>query len=239
MFDEFDYSLDKDKNASTQKKLKKLALILSVIFVLFLFFYIVLNAYKFITHKPSIEDISLIKAETNEIKVPSDSKEKIEVDNIEISVYDVLDKQEDEVEIKKVEKVETAKKDLLDRIDIKERQTKDNKAVVIKSENKATIKEEIKTEDTEIISYVRAQIVALQTKDGVINYWQDKKNKHKELLSDKSYFIEKADLNERGVFYRLQVGGFKNTEEVEDFCKKYVTLTSNNKMDCIVVEVKR
>jgi len=35
--DEFDYSLERDQDETTQSKLKKLALMLSVIFVVFLF----------------------------------------------------------------------------------------------------------------------------------------------------------------------------------------------------------
>jgi len=228
MFDEFDYSLDKGQDKSSQLKLKKLALIISVIFVFFLFFYIVINAYKFVMYTPAIEDISLIKAETNEIKVLSDSREKMKVDNLDIQAYDALDKKDNKLEVKGATKNPSSKKDLLDRLGVQDSQIKDNKAFI----------QSAKKEEKKKVAYKRAQIAALQTKESAIRYWGEQQSKYNSFLSDKVYFIEEADLGVKGVFYRLQVGDFDTIDEVREFCNQYTKITNSNKVSCIVVEVK-
>jgi hypothetical protein len=238
MFDEFDYSLDKKHDKSTKRKLKKLSLILSVILVFFLFFYIVSNAYKFITKKPSLEDITLVKAKTNQIKILSESKEKMKVNNIEMDVYSVLDKKEEEIKIKGAKNTKTSDKDLIEKLDLPRRNLRPS-IKTTKKENGTEDKLNTNPKTQEIkTSYIRAQISALNSKEKAIKYWNERKNKFNDLFEDKKYFIEEADLGVKGKFYRLQVGNFNKVEDVRNFCDKYIKLTSNNKVDCIVINVK-
>jgi len=186
------------------------------------------NAYKFVTYRPAIEDVVLIKAETDKVKVLSDSREKMKVDNLDIMAYDALDKKNDKLEVKGTRKSSSPKKDLLDRLDIQSKHIKKNKASVKNTKKNIITK----------VSYKRAQIAALQTKKSALRYWEEKKDKYSKLLADKKYFVEEADLGSKGIFYRLQVGGFNTIEEVRSFCSSYIKVTNSNKVDCIVVEVK-
>jgi hypothetical protein len=225
MLDEFDYSLDKEGEKTAKFKLKKLALIISAFFVSLLFLYIIFNAYRFATYRPSVTEVKLIKATAKEIKVLSDSKQKMRVDNIDIKVYDVLNKDGGSLNVAGVKKPIPMEKVILDKVA--------NDSTTETKNDKSNVKKEVSE-----VAYVRAQIAAVQSRQNATKYWEERKAKYNELLGNKVFFIEEAKLGGKGTFYRLQVGDFKTIEEVRAFCKRYVEVTNGNKIDCIAIEVK-
>ena len=78
--------------------------------------------------------------------------------------------------------------------------------------------------------------MALKSRDGLIKYWDDLNNDLNKLFRDKNYYIEKVNLNNTGIIYRLQVGNFKDKDSATEFCKEYIKMTNKNKIDCIVVK---
>lgn len=53
-------------------------------------------------------------------------------------------------------------------------------------------------------------------------------------LKGLKYFVERKDLGEKGIFYRLQAGPFENSSDARQACKKLI----ENKQGCFFVEVQ-
>lgn len=84
--------------------------------------------------------------------------------------------------------------------------------------------------------YSRVQLAALKSEDLADQYWSNIKKDNPSLVSGLKNFVQKVDLGKRGVFYRLQIGNFKDQLDAEDFCIKYIAKTKAKKSDCIIVE---
>ncbi len=82
---------------------------------------------------------------------------------------------------------------------------------------------------------IKVQLLALKSKNGLIEYWNDVSNKYSQLFKDKNYYIENVSLDNIGNMYRLQVGMFDNEQSANNFCKEYIKLTNKNKIDCIII----
>lgn len=82
---------------------------------------------------------------------------------------------------------------------------------------------------------IKVQLLALKSKNGLIEYWNDISNKYSQLFKDKNYYIENVNLDNVGKMYRLQVGMFDNEQSAHDFCNNYIKLTNKNKIDCIII----
>lgn len=85
-------------------------------------------------------------------------------------------------------------------------------------------------------SYARVQLSALKSEESAYQYWLNLKKQYPAVFSSVKYFIEKVDLGNKGIFYRLQVGNFRNQVDAEEFCIKFVAKTGRNKSECIIVE---
>lgn len=83
---------------------------------------------------------------------------------------------------------------------------------------------------------IKVQLLALKSRDGLVDYWNEVKSKYNSLFRDKTYYIEKVSLNRVGTIYRLQVGTFDNSQSATEFCQEYIKLTNKNKVDCIIVK---
>ena len=224
-----------------------------------------------------VGSIVLIKAGNKDIKRVPEGKGGVNIDNLNISVYDVIDnkKNNDEVKINKTNQnidmgenlsVQPSEQELLnDKINkINDNDntnlTSANNAVeniqINKSNASINIKNDDKTSNTNVKELeslgnnsliknlqnkkdtkpgVRVQILALRTRDGLEQYWNNLKKKYQDLLADKTYYIEEANLDGAGGIYRLQVGNFKDKNEAEEFCKKYIDATNKNNIDCISI----
>ena len=89
--------------------------------------------------------------------------------------------------------------------------------VMAKEAKKEPVKEEK-------LPKIRVQLGAYKTEAEARKDWKIKANKFDE-LSDKHYYIVKINIEGKGTFYRLQVGGFSTAKIAERFC---VNLVSEN-----------
>ena len=83
---------------------------------------------------------------------------------------------------------------------------------------------------------VKIQLLALKSRNSVIEYWEELNKKYKQLFNDKNYYIESVDLNNVGTIYRLQVGDFESYDLANNFCKEYIKVANKNRIDCIVIK---
>ena len=272
--DDFNNKIKLLKEKYNIKKILKIFLTLFAIFICILILILIFSKNN---NEVPTDNIPLIKSEVSEIKIVPDNQGGLVVDNLDVSIYDIIDNSEEIVENPTINKIEQnvefdrsneigylsdkdqlaekineigENKDLITEkptlddnkpknkpnitinnstpkeqpLDLKELEKLGNKSLVRNLKDKKDIK-----------PGVRVQFLALKSRDGLIEYWNELVNKYKDLLSDKNYYIEKADIN--GIeIYRLQVGTFQTEENAREFCKKYIEITNKNKIDCILVK---
>ena len=83
---------------------------------------------------------------------------------------------------------------------------------------------------------IKVQVGALKTNDFAIEYKNNLVSKYNNLFKDLEFFIKKVDLMEKGIFYRVQFGVFKDKKEAKQFCEKYIKISNNKLSSCIVVD---
>lgn len=62
------------------------------------------------------------------------------------------------------------------------------------------------------------QLGAVRSESEAEGLWRKVSNSHVDLLGDKGYKIVRADLGDKGVFYRLRVGGLSSAEDAKALC---------------------
>lgn len=83
----------------------------------------------------------------------------------------------------------------------------------------------------------RAQLVALKNKQQAVVFVEKTKRRYGEILKNLDVFITEIDLNEKGVFYRVQVGSFSTKNGAIVFCEEYKKLSVGGDLtNCIVVK---
>lgn len=78
----------------------------------------------------------------------------------------------------------------------------------------------------------KIQLGAFKSEADVDKNWSSIKKKHDSLLKDLQINVEKADLGDKGVFYRLQVGSIDNESEARKLCQKLI----EQNQGCFVVK---
>lgn len=79
----------------------------------------------------------------------------------------------------------------------------------------------------------KVQLGSYKSETEAREVWQKIVKTNPDAFSEKTAKIEKADLKDKGVFFRLRTGAFANSQAAKDFCKK---VTAKNKnQGCIVV----
>jgi hypothetical protein len=91
---------------------------------------------------------------------------------------------------------------------------------------------EIKKQRQDILSGYRIQIASLRSEATAIEEWKKIKARYPELLNNYKALVEKRDLEEKGVVYRLQVGIFKSESDGRNLCKKL----QENGQGCFLVK---
>lgn len=94
---------------------------------------------------------------------------------------------------------------------------------------KAAKPEEKKAKTTR--SGYRIQLGSYKSEGDLELSWKNMKKKFPAILSGMSNYVEKKDLGAKGIYYRLQVSGFKSEDEARKTCK---TLTEK-KQECLFV----
>ena len=76
-----------------------------------------------------------------------------------------------------------------------------------------------------------AQLAALQSDAAVQPAWNRLASRAPDLFAPARLDVERADLGNRGIYYRVRAGYFANREEASRFCERIRRMGQ----DCIVV----
>lgn len=267
--EDFNFKLKDDDG---KNKIYKKFTLFVVFFVVLIFLIIVLKINRNTKISKNLNEyITLIKAENTEIKRKPENTGGMDIDNLDISVYNVIDNQEKDVKELKVNEVsqniEVKNNDveikslsdsdlLLDKIEeIEENKNIDTiasedlnlKIITPQKEEKTNDFDKLKELGNESLikniknkKYIKpalkVQLLAVKNRATIEEYWNNLKNNYQKLFNDKSYFIEKVDLNSENSVYRLQIGMFADEKAAEDFCQEYIKVSNKTKIDCIIVK---
>ncbi len=77
----------------------------------------------------------------------------------------------------------------------------------------------------------RVQLSSLKSEREAIKLWDSFVKKAEGMLDNKKYFIEKKMIENKGLFYRLQVANIASESDAGDLCKKL----KNKNIDCFIV----
>ncbi len=83
---------------------------------------------------------------------------------------------------------------------------------------------------------IRVQVAALTSTQSAEISWEKLNRLYPDLFFNLKHYVQKVDLENRGIFYRLQIGDFYNQIKAEEFCKKYIIKSGKTGADCIIVE---
>jgi hypothetical protein len=225
--EDFGYMIEKERHSrfSLARKPFKIA---AVLISLLCFVLITISAYYFVSHGQD-EHIEIIESPTHEIKVRNKSDDS-RIKNIDKTIYDnIVGNKKDDLNKKTINIIKAPRT---------AKPTKSNK-------NRASILNAEKDDSAKIAPgnyarirkpYSRVQLAALKSKDSAYQYWSSLRKVHPKLFFQLKYFIQRADLGKRGIFYRLQIGDFRNQIKAEEFCIKFIAKTRKSRSDCIIVE---
>jgi cell division septation protein DedD len=76
------------------------------------------------------------------------------------------------------------------------------------------------------------QLAALRSKDSARPAWAQMQKSHPALLGDRELAIQRVDLDDRGIFYRVQAGFFADRAGASELCN---ALKARGQ-DCLVVK---
>lgn len=231
------------------EKYKKNILIFITFIFIFIFIFILMEAQKIAIITKNPDNLPVIKAKTKEIKI----KHKLE--NVKINKNDfynkINDNFNDKKEIKIIEEnqkkyeeitLNTKIEDLL-KDDFIEDVTKD-KQMKIDNMNVKEIKINKKIEENQKFNnqnnyksnLFKVQLAALKNKSLAENFIIKTKKNFNHLLKNLDIFITEINLEDKGFFYRIQIGFFTTKDEAKIFCNNYLKNSNKNLLNCIVVK---
>lgn len=76
------------------------------------------------------------------------------------------------------------------------------------------------------------QIAAVKSESRAKDEWNRLQSRHVELLGDMNLMLQRVELGDRGVFFRMQTGPFPNKTTAQDMCQQLQA----EDMDCIVAQ---
>jgi len=198
----------------TNKNNKKGYIAIAVLFSFIGFFYVVLQSYDFISNNDPTK-IDIIEPRVANIKTYKEQPES-EQNN---SIYEnILNKRNENIKDYQANKAEVAPYEV------------QNPANLPKQIKEPAIKPAQQEQKK-----IRVQIAAMSSEESAKDYWQKLNKSHNSLLKKYQYFIEKADLGTKGIFFRLQIGDFTSKEVAESFCQQFVLQSKKTKADCIIL----
>jgi cell division septation protein DedD len=78
------------------------------------------------------------------------------------------------------------------------------------------------------------QLASVRTDVGARNEWKRLRKAHPTLFDDLALDVQRADLGDRGIFYRIRVGPFPNRATAQDMCGQIKAA----KLACLVMRDK-
>ncbi len=228
--DDFGYMIEKERRSNgffVKKPLKIIAVLVSILS----FVMVTISAYYFVSSGQD-ESIELVKSPDYEIKVRNKDK-NLKIKNIDKTIYDnIVGNKRDNSKKRDITIIETPKT-------AKRNRSGQDKTLIV-NVDKVVVSPPVNVAVENNINikkpYSRVQLAALKSKESAYKYWLKLKNEHPALFYQLKYFIQKADLGKRGIFYRLQIGNFRNQVKAEEFCIKFIAKARKKRSDCIIVE---
>jgi len=106
------------------------------------------------------------------------------------------------------------------------------------TQNKIIVPQKIApaAKDDKTTKYSKVQLGSLRSEELAYESWIKLVNAYPNLFSGLKYFVQKIDFKDKGTFYRLQVGNFKDKPAAQSFCAKFLAKTKKTKSDCIIIE---
>jgi hypothetical protein len=256
--EDFGYKKNYDHQDRLRIIIRQIFLSFAAIFSLSAFIYVTYSAYGYIYNKN--HKIERIKAPDFEIKILAENEEEGDSLKIDRKIYEDIfgnkkaSKKEQKVKLQEVvtpslppkeEKLivenEASKKEVFQEKEIivfnKDKKEKSRDLLTdFSSEKRDNSAAPERRKQISKSSKIRVQIAAMSSKDSAQKSFESLKNKYPTLFDNLNSHIEKVDLQQRGIFYRLQVGNFFNQIEAESFCSRYVAALKKAPSDCIIVE---
>lgn len=217
---------------------KKILFLLALITVL-IFLFVLFKSYKVAITSNNPDALPIIKSDIGEIKVKAENNEIGKVE--QNSFYDGLSDDNENINISILENDSTDLARYTPELDsrvndlnINSEDSKiDNKKTSIQ-DNLNHNKNYVNKKDTD--NYFKVQLIALKNREQAVEYINLTKKLYGELLKNLNIFILEADLEEKGIFYRVQVGNFSERSSANNFCSEYLKISNNNLTNCIVVK---
>lgn len=78
------------------------------------------------------------------------------------------------------------------------------------------------------------QLASVKSDDGARKEWSRLQKAHSGLFADLALDVQRADLGDRGIFYRIRTGPFPNRTTAQDMCAQIKVA----KLGCLVVRNK-
>lgn len=227
-----DFGYKKQKKAPNNGNFKKKLFLLAIIFSFGLFFWIVLKSYYFITNTNQNE-IETIKALVPIIKVSKSIETETEINNN--SIYeDILHKKGENIDDHQIAKItDTAKQPTKINNENLEQNTQ-SKTISAKTPEKLIKEKPTKTSNNEE-DVIKVQIAAMSSAELAEEYWQKIVKNQAKILKNYQHFIEKIDLNNKGILFRLKIGDFTSKNEAENFCQQFILHSKKTTADCIIL----
>ncbi len=255
MYDDFDQDLvGKNKN----KNIGNLILLGLTSIIVFIFIFILYKSYLVSKKNPEGLD-NLIGTYREDGEIKTDQVENhFNVENLDKDFYQEVSG-EKKHEVVQIIEEEIISEDALDEKinDIFDKKDDDADVVVPNTEEvaegtnpsirevyvNANAKEEGSDSNEEnqkksqVGSTIRIQVGALRTRDFANDYINELVNRYPSLFKSLTSYVEKIDLNEKGIFYRVQFGDFTEKSAAKDVCQDYIKVSNGKLSSCILVNL--
>lgn len=251
--EDFGYKRNYDHQDRLRIVIRQILLSVAAIFSVSAFIYVTYSAYGYIYNKN--HKVERIKSPDFEIKVLAESEEGDSL-KIDRKIYEDIfgnkkksASQEQKIKVQEIIVPPAPPKE--EKLAEKKEVFKEKEIIVFNKENKEKSRDlltefsnekrdnsattERKKQVNKSVK-IRVQIAAMSSKESAQKAFNALEKKYPTLFDNLNEHIEKVDLGQRGIFYRLQIGNFFNQIEAESFCSRYVAALKKAPSDCILVE---
>ncbi len=219
---------------------------------IFIFSFILIKSYRVAEVKRELDILPVIKSKVKFIKIKAD-KQISNKDEVSSFYNDMEGIDEDISNIKTIKNIEfnenyteeSKSKSKLNNIIMENIDIEKDDVELDQSIENITIN----SKENEVLKYIttsskedfnntfyKVQLIALKNKQQAELYVSKVKKIYKDLLINLKIYILDVNLEEKGIFYRVRVGDFKNKKDAKKFCEDFFKKNSNFSKSCIVVK---
>ncbi|MDR1499053.1 MAG: SPOR domain-containing protein, partial [Rickettsiales bacterium] len=223
----------------TSRLYRKNILVVAALVLVLIFMFIMVKSYKIAKVRKNIDSLPTIKNNEDVVKIKHKVRELPTGAN---TFYDSLRKDENtDTEVQVIEKStgtagtpneitipKSRKNEIVDKYEDEEEDvviSENIKEVVINEKESIEREPKVAANASKISiqnNFYKAQLVAVRNKQQARNFIGKTKKIYGNLLKDLDIFVVEVNLNEKGMFYRVQVGNFNTKGEAAEFCKTYI-----------------